>query len=90
MILSKSMSIPDGVEPESFVRVSEPNVQEVEGKEQIAVALQAFQVFVKIATALGVPVEVRGDVEEEEGVVGYEEWMGAGKRAISRQQSRNN
>ena len=89
MIFSKSMSIPDGADPESFVRVSEPDVQEVEGKEQVAVALQAFQIFVRIAISLGVPVEVNGDVEEEERVVGYEEWMDAGKRAIRRQHSRN-
>lgn len=89
MILSKNLTIPDGFEPDSFVRVSESDVQEREDKEQILSGVQAFEIFLRIAISLGVPIEVGGDIGEEKRAVDFVKWMDAGKRAIGRQHKRN-
>lgn len=89
MVLTSTVSIPDGYDPNSFLHVQEAVVEERVGKEQIASALQAFQIFAQIAIALGVPVLVEGDGEQGQKAVEYEDWMGAGERAILRQNKLN-
>ena len=88
-ILPSTVSIPDGYDPDSFVHVKEHRIDSSEGKEQIISAVQAFHILVRIAIALGVPVEVKDEGPQGKRAVDYDEWIDAGRRAIDRQQSRN-
>lgn len=85
-ILSKKVSIPYGYDPDSFVHVAECNVENDGVKEQITSALQAFEIFVSVAIALGVPVQVKDRGLQGERAVCYDDWIDAGERAILRQE----
>ena len=85
--LSKKVSIPYGYGPESFVHVGDRDVEDDGVKEQVTSALQAFKMFVSVALALGVPVQVNDGSVPGGRAVRYDDWIDAGERAILRQNS---
>ena len=89
MFMGSTVSVPEGHDPDSFLYIEDPAIDERDGREQIASGLQAFEIFVNIAIALGIPVTVDFDGEQRERAIAYNEWMDAGGRAIQRQHERH-
>ena len=87
MVMDRTVTVPTGDVPESFVRIYEKLEKGAEDKE--FAILQAIRIFILVVPAFGVPIYIGSEIEADSTVRLYSELVHVGTRALTVQQNRN-
>lgn len=87
--IDSTLTVPTGVEPESFLRIDEPVIEANSYSEQITSSVQAGVIFAGISMAFGILIFIKGESENEDLMISYDELRATADRAMIVQQNRN-
>ena len=87
MMMDRTVTVPIGDDPDSFVPILERVTKGSEDTEQTVSVSQCIEMFMMIALAFGVPIGIEGNPEATTSL--YSELLAAGKRALTVQENRN-
>ena len=90
MVMDRTVTVPTGDDPESFVRIYEKlEPKGAEDKELTFITLQAIRIFILVVPAFGVPIYIESETEADSTARLYSELVDIGARALTVQQNRN-
>lgn len=89
MVMDRTVTVPTGDAPESFVRIYEKLEKGAEDEEFTFIILQAIRIFVLVVPAFGVPIYIGSEIEADSTAHLYSELVHVGTRALTVQQNRN-
>ena len=90
MVMDRTVTVPTGDDPESFVRIYEKlDPKGAEDKELTFITLQAIRIFILVVPAFGVPIYIESETEADSTARLYSELVDVGTRALTVQQNRN-
>lgn len=90
MVMDRTVTVPTGDDPESFVHIYEDlKLKEEEDKEFTFIILQAIRIFALVVPAFGVPIYIENETMADSTTRLYSELIGVGDRAMTVQQNRN-
>ena len=89
MLMDKTVTVPVGDDPDSFLLIDEREIEEPEYTEQLASVVQATDMFVHIAEAFGLPILIESETGDDKKIISYRDLRPAGGRALTVQENRN-
>ena len=89
MMMDETVTVPVGDDPDSFVLIDEPEIEETEYTEQLVSVTQATLMFMYIAEAFGLPILIESETGDDKKIISYLDLQPAGDRALTVQENRN-